>query len=92
LTPREFSKEFVLASQTVNSAYYCEVLWQLLENVQRLHPKTLATKELAVASRQCTGLHFLFHQGSFDQKQHDCHPHPPYFSLFLQLKIKLKGC
>jgi hypothetical protein len=26
----------------------------------------------------------------FDQKQHDCR-HPPYFSLFSRLKIKLKG-
>jgi hypothetical protein len=26
-------KEFALASQTVNSAYCCDVLWQLRENV-----------------------------------------------------------
>jgi hypothetical protein len=29
-------KEFVLASQTVDSAYYCVLRW-LHENVQRLH-------------------------------------------------------
>jgi hypothetical protein len=29
-------KEFVLAGQTVNSAYYCNVLWRMRENVQRL--------------------------------------------------------
>jgi hypothetical protein len=29
-------KEFVLAGQTVNFAYYCEVLQLLRENVQRL--------------------------------------------------------
>jgi hypothetical protein len=34
--------------------------------------------------------HFLFHQEIFDQNQRDCHPHPLYFSLFPQLKIKLK--
>jgi hypothetical protein len=51
----------------------------------------LATKELAVASRQRTISHFLFHQGVYGQKQHDCHPPPTYFSLFPQLKIKLKG-
>jgi hypothetical protein len=27
----------------------------------------------------------------FSPEQHDCRPHPPYCSLFLQLKIKLKG-
>jgi hypothetical protein len=26
-----------------------------------------------------------------NQKQHDCCPHPLFFSLFSQLKIKLKG-
>jgi hypothetical protein len=32
-------KEFVLAGQTVNSTYYCDVLWQLHENVRRLRPE-----------------------------------------------------
>jgi hypothetical protein len=32
-------KEFVVAGQTVNSAYYYVVLQQLRENVQRLRPK-----------------------------------------------------
>jgi hypothetical protein len=32
-------KEFVLAGQTVNSACYCDVLWQLYENVQKLRSK-----------------------------------------------------
>jgi hypothetical protein len=35
--------------------------------------------------------HFLFHQGIFGQKQNDCRPSPTYLSLFLRLKIKLKG-
>jgi hypothetical protein len=29
-------KEFILAGQTVNSAYYCDVLRRLRENVRRL--------------------------------------------------------
>jgi hypothetical protein len=31
--------EFVLAGQTVNSPYYCDVLWQMRENVRTLSPK-----------------------------------------------------
>jgi hypothetical protein len=37
---------------------------------------TLATKEL-VASQQCNVSYFIFHQGIYDQKQHDCHPPHP---------------
>jgi hypothetical protein len=32
-------KEFVLAAQTINSAYYCDVLQRLHENVQGLNPE-----------------------------------------------------
>jgi hypothetical protein len=32
-------KEYVPASQTISSTYYCDVLWQLHENVLRLHAK-----------------------------------------------------
>jgi hypothetical protein len=32
-------KEFVLAGQTANSAYYCDVLRRLNENVRRLRPE-----------------------------------------------------
>jgi hypothetical protein len=52
----------------------------------------LATKELVVASRQRTVPHFLIHQGIFDKNDMTVVPHPLYFSLFPQLKIKLKSC
>jgi hypothetical protein len=32
-------KEFVLAGQTANSAYCCDILWQMSENVRRLRPE-----------------------------------------------------
>jgi hypothetical protein len=35
-------------------------------------PRNLTTKELAVISQQHTISHFIFHQGIFYQKQHDC--------------------
>jgi hypothetical protein len=42
--------EFVLASQTVNSAYYCEVLYRCVK-CDKASPLSLSTKELAIASR-----------------------------------------
>jgi hypothetical protein len=38
---------------------------------------TLMTKELAVASWQCTASHLFFNQEIFYQKQNGCHPPPP---------------
>jgi hypothetical protein len=68
--------------------------------VQRLRSQTLATKELAVASWQCTVSHFLFHQEFLTKNTMTVVPHQLYlldlapwdFSLFSWLKIKLKGC
>jgi hypothetical protein len=60
-------KEFVLASQPVNS-----ILRPLRENVRRLRPELRRPKELAVASRQRAVSNFLLHHGIFNQNQHDC--------------------
>jgi hypothetical protein len=48
-------KEFVLTGQTVNSAHYCNIL-------QGMRGKM---RQVAVASRQRTGSHFLFSSGNF---------------------------
>jgi hypothetical protein len=61
-------KHLFLAGQTVNSAYCCDILRRLREKVSKTLPRTLATKELAVASQQRTVSHVV------DQKQHDCRP------------------
>jgi hypothetical protein len=52
--------------------------------------QTLATKDLAVASRQHAVSHFFFHQRFFTKNNITVVPDPPYFSLFPRLKIKLK--
>lgn len=44
-------KSICPSNQTVNSTFYCDILWQLLENVQRHHPE-LWSQKLAVASWQ----------------------------------------
>jgi hypothetical protein len=57
----------------------------------KISPHILETKELAVASQQCTISYFIFNQRFFDQNNKTVIPHPPYFSLITRLKIKLKG-
>jgi hypothetical protein len=48
----------------------------------------MATKELAVASRQRNVLHFLFNQGIFYQEQNDCHPPPTLLFAFSLIEDK----
>jgi hypothetical protein len=80
-------KEFVLAGQTVNLHILLRRFTSIECKCAKPPPRTLATKVLSVVSRQLTVSHFHFHQGIFDQKQHDYGPHPQCFSL----EIKLTG-
>jgi hypothetical protein len=57
-------KEFVLADQTVNSAYYYDVLWQLCENVRKLHPKLWQQKNW-LSQHDNTPSHTSFLPGNF---------------------------
>jgi hypothetical protein len=91
-------KEFVLAGQTVTSAYYCDVYGDCVKMCEDF-TLNFGDKELAVASEQSAFSCFIFHQGTFDQKQHDGRLRPAYspylapcdLSLFPRLKTKLKG-
>jgi hypothetical protein len=55
-----FLKEFVLAGQTVNSAYDCDVLLLLRGNVRRLRPELWRRKNWLLLARQRSGSHFPF--------------------------------
>jgi hypothetical protein len=75
-------KEFVLAGKTVNSAYYCDVLWRLCDNALRLCSELWRQKNwllyhsnslfhTSVFTRE-----FLIKNSITDQNQHDCRPPP----------------
>jgi hypothetical protein len=82
-------KEFVLAGQTANSAYYCDVLRRLCEHVRRLRPNF---GDKVTGCYITTPSHTSFFTRQFLTKNNmTVVPHAPYFSLFSQLRIKLKG-
>jgi hypothetical protein len=81
-------KEFILASQTVSSAYYCDMLWRLRENVQKLWQQKnwlLHYDNTLSHTSVCT-------REFFTKSNRTVVHHAPYSPLFTQLKIKLKGC
>jgi hypothetical protein len=81
-------KEFVLAGQTVISAYYYGLLRRLSENVRRLRQELWRQIQLVVSSRQ--GTVTFFTKEFLAKNNMTVVPNPPYSSLFLRLKIKLK--
>jgi transposase len=91
-------KEFVLASQTVNSTYYSDILQQLHKNVRRLLPEFSWQKNWLLHHDNAPS-HIPFSRNFFTKNNINVVPHPPYspdlapydFSLFPWLKLKLKG-
>jgi hypothetical protein len=84
-------KEFVPADQTVNSAYYCDVSRRLLEHMRRIRLELWRQKNWLLRHDNVYS-YFLLHEGIlFTKNIMAVVPDPTYFSLFLGLKIKLKG-
>jgi hypothetical protein len=80
-------KEFVLAGQTVNFAYYCDVLRQLRKNVQRLLPK-LWRQTNWLLHHDNAPFHTSFSLENFFTKNNVAVvPNPEHLSLFPRLRI-----
>jgi hypothetical protein len=83
------------------NSQFCILLWRFLATAwkcAKASPRTFATKELAVASQQCTASHSFFTREFLTKNNMTVVPHPPYlpdlapcdFPLFPQLMIKLE--
>jgi hypothetical protein len=82
--------ELVMADQTVNSAYYCDIL-RLNENVRRLCPELWQQKNWLLHCDNAPSQTSFFTREFFIKSNKAVVPHSPYFSLFPRLKIKQKG-
>jgi hypothetical protein len=56
---------FILAGQTVDSTYYCDVLWQFHENVQKLRPELWQQKNWLLHHNNNASSHTSFSPGNF---------------------------
>jgi hypothetical protein len=76
-------KEFVLASQTVNLAYCCDLLRWLCKYVPRIHLELWRQKN-CLLHRQCTVHTSFFNREFFFLPKNDMTivPYPPFSSLF----------
>jgi hypothetical protein len=84
-------KEFVLAGQTVNSAYCCDVLQQLHENMRRFHSELWQQKNWLLHYNNALSYTSFFTREFLTKNNMTVITYLSYFSLFPQLKIKLKG-
>jgi hypothetical protein len=74
-------KEFVLSSQTVNSAYYYEDLWQPREDVQRLHPELWLQKSWLLHHNNELSQTSFFTTEFFTKDNITVGPHPSYLPV-----------
>jgi hypothetical protein len=72
--------EFILAGQTLNSAYYCDILRQLHENVQKLHPKLWQQKKWLLHHDKAPTHTSFFTREVLTKNNMTAPPHPPYYS------------
>jgi hypothetical protein len=84
-------KEFVLVCQTVNSAYFCDVLRRLRENLRRFRPEIWRQKNWLLHHDNAPSHTSFFSRHFSDKNNMSVVPCPPYSSLFSRFKIKLKG-
>jgi hypothetical protein len=74
-------KEFALAGQTVNSAYYCDILWQQRESVRRLRLELWQqTNRLLHQENEISHSFFLIRE-FLKKKKHICRPPSTSFSV-----------
>ena len=92
-------KEFVPPGQTVNTAFYVEVLKRLRENVRRKRPDQWRNNTWLLHHDSAPAHAALLTRWFLTDNNKTVVPHPPYspnlapidFFLFLKLKMELKG-
>jgi hypothetical protein len=62
----DFQEEFVVAGRTVNTAYYCDVLRRLRENVRRFRPELRLQKNWLLQHDNISSHTSFFGWGLFD--------------------------
>jgi hypothetical protein len=83
-------KEIVPAGQTVNFAYYCYFYGDSVKACEDFAPN-FGDKRSGCFITITYHLTLPSSSGTFFFTKNISIPHPPYFSLFLRWKIKLKG-
>jgi hypothetical protein len=81
--------ELALAGQAVSSTYY-DALRLLRENEGRIRPELWRQKNWLLHTNNAPFHTSFFTRKFFTKNNMTVGPHPPHFSLFLRLKVKLK--
>jgi len=93
-------KEFVPTGRTVNSGFYCEVLWRMHEKVRRQCPQLWQEQTWLLHHDNAPSHTSVLTHQFLEKNKIAVIPHPPYspylapcdFFLFPKMKLKLKGC